>query len=502
MTFGFAAIVLVESFVVAASLFALASGARKWLGLEPWRAYIAGLAALGIIGALQFWATFVSVGLTFPIQLGFGACVLALLAIAARRRDGDDLELLTPCALVFAGSLIVIGMAFYGAKPEDIHDPLHAMMQRWRTWPLASDNEIPWLFAQQLRQAQILKPFAADWLSSDRPPLQTGLYLLLNGGAQARSWYQACGTALQMTALGSVWALSRAVGIDRIPSVVVASAALATPFMLTNGAYVWPKLLASAYVCGVFAMHFHGDKQRPVLTGLLTGAAAALAMLAHGTSAFAFLGIGVVSLMLRRFGSWRYVLAAGACALALYAPWTIYQKAYDPPGDRLLAYHLAGVYSLDERPAMQAIADAYRTLTPGAWAQARLDNVAAIVGARSHASPARPASPIFLQRVRDEADTSTVLGMGLLGIALLAAPALVWPRSTRALAAVSLATLIVWVMMIFLPGETIVKHGSFFPQLALIVALGCLLSRTPRRSMFGLALLAAQVLGMGILYAN
>ena len=40
-------------------------------------------------------------------------------------------------------------------------------------------------------------------------------------------------------------------------------------------------------------------------------------------------------------------LAGGLLALVLYAPWLAYQRLYDPPGDRLLKWHLAGVTEVE-----------------------------------------------------------------------------------------------------------------------------------------------------------
>lgn len=49
------------------------------------------------------------------------------------------------------------------------------------------------------------------------------------------------------------------------------------------------------------------------------------------------------------------------CVL-LYLPWFLYQKLFDPPGDRLLKWHLASVEKVDRRPFLQALTDSYSHL--------------------------------------------------------------------------------------------------------------------------------------------
>lgn len=57
-------------------------------------------------------------------------------------------------------------------------EPDGAPAIRW--WPsLAIDAWLPMLFGDMINSGKLLVPMTGDWLSSDRPPLQTGLYLLV-----------------------------------------------------------------------------------------------------------------------------------------------------------------------------------------------------------------------------------------------------------------------------------------------------------------------------------
>jgi hypothetical protein len=492
-------IALVQGLAVSASLFALSSAAGRWLRLEPWQALFAGLCALGVAGFIQFWATFVGIGLTVPVQIVFGAIGVALLAFAVLRGRSGDIELIAPCVLVFGASVVLTCWSFVGAKPEDLADPLRFITTRW-TSPISSDNEIPWVFAEQLRQAQITTPFYGNWLSSDRPPLETGLYLLLNQGDGGRLWYQGCGVALQLTSLAAVWAVARAAGADRRWALLTALAVLLTPFAITNGSYVWPKLLAAAYVCGAFALHMFSDRTRPLVTGAIAGLAAALAMLAHGSSAFALVGIAIIAVIARNIGSVRYIAAGVVCAVALYAPWVAYQRYYDPPGDRLLKWHLAGVIEPTDRPFLRTLSDSYGTLNVASWTGGRIRNIAGIAGVPNPNEMPATTMPGMLPKIRDYVFGIIGAGMGLFGLALYGSPALLAPKQTRMLSGAAIATLLVWALLMFSPGQTMTKNGSYFPQLALIIAVMMLLSSTPLGRRIGIGILVVQALFVGGLY--
>jgi hypothetical protein len=113
--------------------------------------------------------------------------------------------------------------------------------------------------------------------------------------------------------------------------------------------------------------------------GALIGAATAFAMLCHGGSIFALLGIGITLLLLRRVPNYRFILAAVGCAAILYFPWMMYQKYYDPPGDRLLKWHLAGEIHL--RPDVtfgQLVTANYRKLGLSGIKEYKSTNVRAL----------------------------------------------------------------------------------------------------------------------------
>jgi hypothetical protein len=108
---------------------------------------------------------------------------------------------------------------------------------------------MPFIFAQQLRSGVLKKPMFGDWLSSDRPPLQTEIILSLGPAIGSRTLdYETASVLLQCLWVFSVWLLLRAFRISRLSRGLVIGTIYLTGFALVNSFYVWPKLLAAAYM--------------------------------------------------------------------------------------------------------------------------------------------------------------------------------------------------------------------------------------------------------------
>src|SRR6185295_10615381 len=95
---------------------------------------------------------------------------------------------------------------------------------------------------------------------------------------------------------------------------------------------------------------------------LLAGAIfAGLAWLSHGGAAFSLIAVAPWVLWRVFRGEGRAWLAAAAVFLLLAVPWFAYQRFYDPPGDRLLKWHLGGQEAKDESVGTwQVIRKSYR----------------------------------------------------------------------------------------------------------------------------------------------
>src|SRR5262249_19808811 len=141
------------------------------------------------------------------------------------------------------------------------------------THEMPRDNEIPFTVANALRFGPLPSPLFGDWLTSDRPPLQSGLFLLLslrNGTVS----YQVVAAWLQASVLVAVWMIVAAIGLDAAQRRLTLLACCLLPVMLINTFFVWPKLLAAGYLLAVFALLFVYTPQTRAqerLAGVLIG---------------------------------------------------------------------------------------------------------------------------------------------------------------------------------------------------------------------------------------
>ena len=99
--------------------------------------------------------------------------------------------------------------------------------------------------------------------------------------------------------------------------------------------------------------------RRDLRAAALFAALCALAMLAHGASAFALIPLLVVAAV-RGVPSRRWLGIAALVGVALLAPWSAYQRFADPPGNRLIKWQIGGSLEIDDRGLLETIVDGYR----------------------------------------------------------------------------------------------------------------------------------------------
>jgi len=126
-----------------------------------------------------------------------------------------------------------------------------------------------------------------------------------------------------------------------------------TGIILLYTVYTWPKLGAAALASGRFLLWWQGS-ERTGLGRFLARRSLRRALGGWRMAAWHFRVLGLVPLvairLLRRRVSWlAWCAAAAAFALMSRPPWITYQRFYEPPGNRLLKWHLAGVIPPDER---------------------------------------------------------------------------------------------------------------------------------------------------------
>jgi hypothetical protein len=191
----------------------------------------------------------------------------------------------------------------------------------------------------------------------------------------------------------------------------------------------------------------------------------------------------------------------------------IYQNVFDPPANRLLKWHFAGVVDVDNRSFGTALRDAYGALSWDGYVRGKLGNIDAVIGhwpgptARSIAAifrlgswePAGMRSNDFFHLL----PSLHLYSLALIGAVLLL-PFLKADRRPQRDAALRMlvalaAILAVFVLLIFQPGQTINHQGTFAVQvLATVCAFIVLSTRLP---LLAVAFIAVQAVTVSATYA-
>ena len=431
------------------------------------------IASFGVASMLAFWLTFLLPFFAMIVCAGFwiyGAwCLYRTYNRFGSERPGDA------AILLGMGAAVILLVAFV---PLGGQDPLTVAKTVW-SHGLPPDNELPFIFARYLMAGDVPSPMVGDWLGSDRPPLQSGFYILTRiPFADPRVAYQISSTAAQMLILPASYALIRAFGGDRRAAILSAIIVGVSPITLIHGAYVWPKLLAAAFLVSACAIHFSPEyktiKNSPI-AGALVGALSVCGMLSHGAAAFTLLGFGLVALVALRWGSLKYTATAILVVLTMYGPWVAYQKIVDPPADRLMKWHLAGVIEYDdERSVLEAISDQYGQFTPEQIAERQV--------AKVHMSVKNAFSlykfPQDGHAARSQMFFSMIPALGYLGLfAVLAVAAGFLFSQTRLLSASVFASYLSWILLGYDPALIIVHAGSYFTFIGALLTFCVLLSK-------------------------
>lgn len=429
-------------------------------------------------------------------------CAVLLLFFLLRVKPHERrrlLPFLVPLALTLFATLGILSFGYlYGGSDF----PNMTARNRF-SHPLPTDNALPYLFAEGLRKGAVPRPMTGDWLSSDRPPLQTGMVLALEPWMQTENqnqthprhelWYQVASVIMQSLWIFAIWLLMRAFRISPLTTALVIVTIYLSGFIIVNSFFVWPKLLAAAYLIA-FALPILAS--RPLagrgswLLRILMGFLLACSLLSHGGTLFAVLGLMIYMLVHFRKQMLLQTCIIGLVTVLLYSPWIWYQKFVDPPGDRLVKYHLAGVEQITTEPALETIFNAYRKLTFSQWLSVKQANTQTVFGhelqyLRNVPDFMKPPSQAIL-RALEFFFFLPCLSFVALGI--LALP-LRWKKcrirnvmtAAERLILWAFLTTIPWILLLFVRDMTIVHVSAYAMELAAmagsILALRAVASR-------------------------
>ena len=509
---GLLAYALIQYVVMCAVFVALCDLARRAFGFDDLLTFCAAVLALGVIGYLLFWialASYAAFGIAKIVVLA--ALIIRFGMIVWQRRLASYRWLGEPLLYVTLFAVVVVTLGFSNGGL----DQAGTTAQNRFSHPLPVDNVIPLTVAAALRLGEIASPLFGDWLMSDRPPLQTGLYLTLTLQNSALAYEVVCAW-LQASFLFGVWGIAVAVRIgDRARRLILLACCL-LPTAIINTFFTWPKMLTVGFLLLVFALLFcrkaeNADERTAY--GVLIGGLTALCVLGHGSSLFALIGFAVVVVAFWAWPSLKTMIIGFVTIVVLYAPWVIYQTFFDPPANRLLKWHFAGVIDVDDRSFGTALRDAYGALSWDAYVQGKLGNLNPLIGhwpgatARGIAAifgygawdPAGVRSNDFFQFLPSLHSYSFALICAVLLLPFLKAEQRPQRDAVLRMLVALLAILIVFVLMMFQPGQTINHQGTYLVQvLATICAFTVLALRAP---LLAVAFIAVQAVTVSATYA-
>jgi hypothetical protein len=479
-----------------------------------------GLAASGATAMAAFWAFWAdpAVGRATAFTLVLGSVV----AIALSRPHRLDRSLLralgVPLALWAAASVFVVYLGFLHGGTDQ---PLATATTRF-SHQLPPDNELPAYYAAWYYDHGHSSPPPpyGDWLSSDRPPLQAGYVLAQRpfGWDETNLHYQVLAVVVQQLWILGMWALLLAARVGAVARGLAMLALLASDVAILHGFFVWPKLIAAAFVLAALAMVVSEDSKRwrgSSWVIALFAALCALAMLAHGASAFALIAL-LGYAVLRGFLGWRQLVVAALVGVAFLGPWTAYQRWFDPPGDRLVKWQLGGSLAIDDRSAAETILDSYQQAGwEGTLAHKRANGTTMIHRRDTQAAVTTAAGLIADGRYADAVGTLRLPRffwlLPSLGPLLLGAVAMAVARARRRLdspewrfAVVALvlcvAIAVDWALLMFGTPEslTLIHQGSL--ALPLLAAGALVVGAYAAFPRFAVALAALNSAGVLLLY--
>jgi hypothetical protein len=470
-------------------LFALMLAGR--LRLPSSLLVITGVAISSLVGYAVFWAYFISAPLGHAVGTGaslVGAASLAVVLVASptARRLVRSPDVLAPLGFWLATVLLYQSVVL----AVDLGLPDSEMSAyRFTDFPLDVDSQLPLLLADKLYDGADPRRFFADWHSSDRPPLQSGLVLeqmavASTVGQPLPLYYQLLGCVLQCTWVPALWAVSRSISPSLGKAAAVMVCVIFTGFTLVNSTYVWPKLLAAALVLFAFVLILRAaiDGRRLTWTEAAgVGIGVALGTLAHGSSAFACLALGMFALCFLSTLGWRGLGASLIVAVGLSLPWLAYQRVYDPPGNRLVKWHLAGAVAVDDRSFLQALADGYAAAGVRGAVGNKISNLKTLVAENDEVlfgnyPEWREGTEPALSSWRRKEFHQLAFALGVLNLAWIVpiAASIGWRRLEKAEGLILLfvlAGLAAWVVLMFGPATTVIHQGPYATFLLIFALL-------------------------------
>jgi hypothetical protein len=480
--------------------YAVARAIVRRYGFDRAATLVIAYAVTGVAGYIVFWCYFLKPEFGRFVSSVWIVMGVVGVGIVWRARIPRDEAI--PLALTFFTGLFYLAVLYL---------PGAAIGASQRFFVLRpQDNIISQLFAEHLFQGADLRHFLGDFTSSDRPPLQTAVLLLVRPvlpflTINLNVAYEIASAVAQLVWLPAAWMLCVRAGFAPKRRALVLAFMVFSGFFLYNTVYTWPKLLAAGLCIAALLFVVAPVRGNRDASLVLAGICAALALLGHGSAVFFLVPALVLATAFRRLPFARGLAWAAVAGVVLLLPWSAYQRFYDPPGDRLLKMHLAGIQNVDPRSAGVAIAQAYAHAAPGDIVRNKLANVRTALGASpllASASEGEPATAVVRWRLHEREQVTTALGV--LNLGWLVLPWWMFARSrdaaarrtVGALLTIVLASTLFWCAAMFGPGTTVTTHSAYAVEAVLFIALAAAVAALP--APFALVMLGLAVADLGV----
>jgi hypothetical protein len=204
-----------------------------------------------------------------------------------------------------------------------------------------------------------------------------------------------------------------------------------------------------------------------------------LAWLSHGGVSISIIPILLIVFCRPKFFKIKQIIIAGVIVALLCLPWTAYQKLYDPPGDRLLKWHIGGQPEAIEKSLSETIYESYSSTSIEEWIENRKSNLLLLFGnSFSYLSIINSSSS---QRIGNDfyfffrSHEITILLSCLLAIYLILKRGFTTTiqniHKGRLFLSLLFLSLTFWIFLLFMPKSTVIHHGSYLNNLVLMIIL-------------------------------
>lgn len=380
-----------------------------------------------------------------------------------------------PLLLTFITGIIYISIYYAKGSIVNIENTAASL---WHNLPI--DNAIPRLFADAICAGDdprnILK--SLEWTSSDRPPLQACFILLykpleLIFPFDKLTFSYISGFVFNLLWIPAVWFFAGLFRCDNKSKTFILLILISTPFFVINSMYTWPKLGAASFI--ILSLVFLFKRKIPFNYDYFTSLILfCFAWLSHGGVAISIFPLILICFFIKKVPNTKIIIYCLTLLFVVLLPWILYQKVYDPPGNRLLKWHIAGVIDVDSRGFLEALYQSYKNTGVTENIKRIYSNLKLLYG--------NTFSSFNVFKIPHENrlfdffyfSRSFVLPISVFVFLFIYKPFMyskLYLRKYKIIFLITLSSLLFWCTLMFIPSSTFNHHGSYANNILILVLI-------------------------------